>query len=62
MLVLTRRLGESIKIGDDIEVKVVKIQGKQVRLSFDAPKDISINRTEVLETEKHLTESEKEDF
>ncbi|MGA1863340.1 carbon storage regulator CsrA [Deferribacter thermophilus] len=47
MLVLTRKIGESIIIGDDIEVKVVSISGKSVRLGVDAPKNISVHRKEI---------------
>ena len=44
MLVLTRRLGESINIGDNIKITVVDIDGKQVKIGIEAPKDISIFR------------------
>jgi carbon storage regulator len=47
MLVLTRRPGESIRIGDDVSVHVVAVEGKQVRISIDAPKRISVHRDEV---------------
>jgi len=49
MLVLTRRLGESINIGDNIKITVVDIDGKQVKVGIEAPKDISIFREEVYE-------------
>ncbi|MCB0265342.1 MAG: carbon storage regulator CsrA [Calditrichaeota bacterium] len=49
MLVLTRRLGESINIGDNIKITVVDIDGKQVKIGIEAPKDISIFREEVYE-------------
>ena len=49
MLVLTRRLGESINIGDDVKVTVVDIDGKQVKIGIEAPRDISIFREEVYE-------------
>jgi carbon storage regulator len=48
MLVLTRKLGEEIVIGNDIRVRVVAVQGNQVRLGFTAPKEISIQREELL--------------
>ncbi len=43
-LTLTRKLGESITIGDNILVTVAEVKGKQVRLMFNAPKDVAINR------------------
>jgi carbon storage regulator len=47
MLVLTRKLGESIAIDDSIKITVVQIKGKQVRLGIQAPKDTRIHREEV---------------
>jgi carbon storage regulator len=47
MLVLTRKIGESINIGTNIKVTVVSIDGCQVRLGIDAPKDVIIHREEV---------------
>ncbi|MGB5744769.1 MAG: carbon storage regulator CsrA [Sedimenticolaceae bacterium] len=51
MLILTRRLGETILIGDDIEVTIVDIKGSQVHVGIKAPKDIDINREELLTEE-----------
>lgn len=48
MLALSRKVGEKIVIGDNITVKVAKIQGNRVTLAFDAPKDVIIKRTELL--------------
>ena len=48
MLVLTRRLGESIRIGDDIEVFVTELHGNQVKLGIKAPRDVKIIREELL--------------
>ena len=50
MLILTRRVGESLIIGDDIEINVLGIKGNQVRIGIDAPEDISVHRTEEEET------------
>jgi carbon storage regulator len=47
MLVLTRKLGESIAIDDNIKIKVLQIKGKQVRLGIQAPSDTKIHREEV---------------
>lgn len=47
MLILSRRINESIKIGDDIEVMIVDIRGDQVRIGVAAPKDIAVHRKEV---------------
>ncbi|MBM7540026.1 carbon storage regulator CsrA [Amphibacillus cookii] len=47
MLVLTRKLNESIKIGDNIEVKIVAIDGDQIKLGISAPKNIDIHRKEI---------------
>lgn len=48
MLILTRKPGESIRIGEDIEITVVKTSGNRVKLSFNAPQDVSICRGELL--------------
>lgn len=47
MLVLNRRLGEEIRIGRDIRLKVLAIRGNRVRLGFTAPADVDIVRTEL---------------
>lgn len=49
MLVLTRRLGETIVIGDDIVIKIVDIHGKQIRVGIEAPAEISVYRGEIYE-------------
>ncbi|MEH7384275.1 carbon storage regulator CsrA [Bacillus sp. JJ1521] len=49
MLVLTRRLNESIMIGPDVEIVVVDIDGDQVKLGIKAPKNIEIHRKEIFE-------------
>jgi carbon storage regulator len=50
MLILTRKIGESIVIGDDIVVKVVETGKNSVRIGIDAPKDITVLRQEVFES------------
>ena len=49
MLVLTRKLGESIRINDDIIIKVVDIDSRHVKLGIEAPRHISVNREEIYE-------------
>ncbi len=49
MLILTRKSDESIIIGNNIKVKVLKVQGNQVHIGIDAPKDFSIYREEIFE-------------
>lgn len=47
MLVLSRRLEETLIIGDDIRIKVLGISGNQIRIGIDAPREISVHREEV---------------
>jgi len=47
MLILTRRIGESLKINDDITVTVLDVKGIQVRMGVEAPRHVSIHREEV---------------
>ncbi len=47
MLVLTRRLGESIRIGDHITIRILDIQRGQVRIAIDAPRQIPVHREEI---------------
>lgn len=49
MLVLTRKLGESIVIGNNVRVTVLEMQGKQIRLGIEAPPEVSVHRGEVYE-------------
>ena len=49
MLILTRKLGEKITIGDDITITLVEIKGTQVKLGIEAPKHVEIHRQEVYE-------------
>jgi len=47
MLILTRRVGETLMIGDNISVTVLGVKGNQVRIGVNAPKDVSIHREEI---------------
>jgi carbon storage regulator len=47
MLILTRRVGETLMIGDSVDVTVLGIRGNQVRIGINAPKDVSIHREEI---------------
>jgi carbon storage regulator len=49
MLVLTRKLGESIRIGDTITIKVVELDNRHVKIGIEAPKEIAVNREEIYE-------------
>ena len=47
MLILTRRVGESLMIGDNVDITVLGIRGNQVRIGINAPKDVSVHREEI---------------
>ena len=57
MLILTRRAGESVIIGDDVKITVLAVKGNQIRLGIDAPRDVSVHREEIYER----IQNEKED-
>ena len=66
MLILTRKLGESIAIGDDIKVSVLGIHGRQVRIGIDAPSDVIVHREEIYikvqEENRNASKSLKDDL
>ena len=47
MLILTRRVGETLMIGDEVTVTVLGVKGNQVRIGVNAPKDVSVHREEI---------------
>lgn len=47
MLILTRRVGETLMIGDDVTVTVLGVKGNQVRIGVSAPKDVAVHREEI---------------
>ncbi len=49
MLILTRKKGESIAIGDNIQIQVLNVKGGQVRIGIDAPREVAVNREERVE-------------
>jgi carbon storage regulator len=49
MLILTRRVGETVMIGDDVTVAIVGVRGNQVRIGVNAPKDVAVHREEICE-------------
>ncbi len=48
MLILTRKAGETITIGESIQIKVLSVKGGQVRIGIEAPREVSVNREEVV--------------
>ena len=63
MLILTRRIGETLMIGDDVSITVIGVKGNQVRIGIDAPKEVAVHREEIFNRIKSdqlkLVETEK---
>jgi carbon storage regulator len=57
MLILTRRVGETLMIGDEVTVTVLGVKGNQVRIGVNAPRDVSVHREEIYDRIKRENES-----
>ncbi len=57
MLILTRKPGETVVIGDDVRITVLAVRGSQIKLGIDAPREVRVNREEVLEREIQARET-----
>lgn len=59
MLILTRRVGETLVIGDDVTVTVLGVKGNQVRIGVNAPKEVSVHREEIYQRIEQDTQDVK---
>jgi carbon storage regulator len=60
MLILTRRVGETVMIGDDVTITVLGVKGNQVRVGINAPKHVAVHREEIYERIKREQQSDTE--
>ena len=58
MLILTRKAGETVLIGDDISITVLSVRGNQVKLGVQAPKEVSVHREEIYQRIKQMKDEQ----
>jgi len=61
MLILTRRVGETVMIGEDVTITVLGVKGNQVRVGINAPKSVAVHREEIYERIKREQQGESDD-
>ena len=61
MLILTRRVGESLMIGDEVTITVLGVKGNQVRIGVNAPKEVAVHREEILNRIEEAAAAESEE-
>jgi carbon storage regulator len=61
MLILTRRVGETVRVGDDVTITILGVKGNQVRVGISAPKSVAVHREEIYERIKNAPRDESDD-
>jgi carbon storage regulator len=61
MLILTRRVGETVMIGNDVTVTILGVKGNQVRVGINAPKNVAVHREEIYERIKREQQGDQQD-